>query len=64
VLDGALEIVADGQHVAGEIRDGIAGGVGLLALGAPAQILHVGHGPEQPIAHLGILIEQGFQVDT
>ena len=50
-----LEIVADGQHVAGEIGDGVARRIGLLALGTAAQILHVGHGAQQAVAHVGVL---------
>ncbi len=62
MLDGALQIVADGQHVAGEIGDGIARRVGLLPLGATAEIFHVGHGAEQPVAHIRVLREQRGQI--
>ncbi len=62
VIDGALEIVADRQHVAGEIGDGVARRVGLFPLGAAAQILHIGHGAEQPVAHVGVLGEQGVEI--
>ncbi len=60
VLDGAAEIVADGQHVAGEIGNGVAGDVVLLTLGAATKILHVRHGAQQPIAHVGILGDEGL----
>jgi len=62
VLDGAPEVVADGEHVAGEVGDRIAGRVGPFPLGAAAQILHVGKGSEQPIAHIGVLDDQGFEL--
>jgi hypothetical protein len=62
MLDGAAEIVADGKHVAGEIGDRIARGIGLLAVGAAAQILHIGHGAEQAIAHVGILGDESSEL--
>jgi hypothetical protein len=55
MLDGAPEIVSYGEHVAGEIGNCVACGVGLFALSTASQIFHVGHGAQQPIAHIGIL---------
>ena len=45
-----------------ETGDGVTRRVGLLALGAAAQILHVGHGAEQvQVAHVGVLGDQGLE---
>ena len=62
MLDGAAEIVADGEHVAGKIGNGVAGGIGLLALGAAAHILHLRHGAEQPVAHIGVLGDERLKL--
>ena len=58
MLDGAAKIVADGEHIAGKIGDRVACGVSLLTLGAAAQILHICHGAQQSVAHIGIF---GYQ---
>ncbi len=55
VLDRAAEVVADREHVAGEIGNGVTRRIGLLALGAAAKVLHVGERAQQAVAHIGIL---------
>jgi hypothetical protein len=32
-----------------------------LALNAAAQILHLGHGPEEPVVHIGVLGDQSLK---
>ena len=52
-LDGAAQIVADRQHVAGEGGDRVLARVGDLALGAPAQVLHLGQRAQELVLHVG-----------
>ncbi|EGE55817.1 hypothetical protein RHECNPAF_850056 [Rhizobium etli CNPAF512] len=52
------QIVGDGEHVAGETRDGIGLGVLDLALGAAAQIVHLGGKAQVAVAQLAVF---GFQ---
>ena len=62
MIHRALEIVADRQHVAGEVGNGVARRVCLLPLGAAPQILHVGEGAQQPVAHFGVLDQQCVEI--
>ena len=52
-VDGALEVVADGDDVAGELGDGVLGRLLLLALGPLADVVHLGVGPQQPVLEVG-----------
>ena len=41
-VEGAADVVGGVQHVAGEVGDRVGAGIGDLALGAAAQVLHLG----------------------
>jgi hypothetical protein len=56
----AVHVVGDGDDVAGEIRDAVDPAVGDLALGAPAQVLHVGERAQQLVLVVGGLLGQGL----
>jgi hypothetical protein len=62
VLDGAAEIIANGQEVAREVGHGVARCLVLLLFSSAPQIFYVGHGPKQPIAHVFILGDQGLEL--
>ena len=55
MLERAREIVDHGQHVAREARHPIGLGVADLALGAPAQVLHLGQRAQHAILQLAVL---------
>ena len=57
-IDGSLKIVAKGQDIAGKFTHRIFGHIGLLALGALAQIVHIGNQPEIAILEIGQLVFQ------
>ncbi len=53
-----IHIVADAQYVTGEIARGIEGGFRLLALGALAQIIHLGERAQKLVlAPAGFFLE-------
>ena len=52
---GAAQRIGRRQHVAGKAGDGVGARVGDLALGALAQIFHLGDGAQQLSLQLGIL---------
>ena len=54
-VDGAAEVVADRQHVAGEIRHRVLARVGDLALGPPAEVLHLGERAQELVLEVGDL---------
>ena len=54
-VDGAAEIVGDGEHVAGEGGDRILARIGDLALGALAEVLHLGERAQQLVLEVGDL---------
>ena len=57
-LQRAVHVVGDRQHVARERRDAVLAHVGDLALGALAQVLHLGQRAQQPVLVLGVLARQ------
>ncbi len=60
----ALEIVLHAQHVAGEAGRGICGGVELLLLQPAADVLGLGLGVEDVLAHLlQLLLQLGQPVE-
>ena len=58
VVDRALEIVGDGQHVAGEIGDAVGARVRDLAFGAAAHVLDVGKRAQELVLQIRLL---GFE---
>ena len=48
-LQRALHVVGDRHHVARELGDPVEARIRHLALGAPAQVLHLGERPQQPV---------------
>ncbi len=54
VVERPAQIVGDAEHVTGKIGDRERPGVLDLAFGAPAQVLHVGGEPQQPVLHVGV----------
>ncbi len=57
-----MQVVADLEHIAGEIGDGVFGGVLALALGAPAHILRLGQGAQQLVLQLRRFLAGGRQL--
>ena len=57
-LQGAAQIVGHAEKIAGEIRGGIKGGLGLFALGALPQIFHFGRQAQQAVLEGGGLLFQ------
>ena len=54
-LHRATQIVGEGQHVAGEVRDAIELGVADFLLGAATQVLHVGERAQHLVLERGVL---------
>ncbi len=59
----AAEIVGDAQDVARKSGDPVLARIGDLALGALAQVFHVGQRAQQPVFHLGGFVDQKRGVD-
>ena len=57
-FQGLAHVVADGQDIAGEIGGGIERRFGLFALGALADIFHLGERPQQAVLELADLFLQ------
>ena len=55
-LHGAVHVVGDREDVAREIRHAIDARIRDLALGAAAQILHLGERAQQPVLQVGRLL--------
>ena len=52
-LHRALHVVGDGQDIAREIRDAVGARIGHLALGAAAQVFHLGQRAQQAVLQVG-----------
>ncbi len=61
-FDGTAEIVADSDRVARKFRTRVFLGIRFLALRAPPQILHLGHGAQKPVAKLSIFGLKRFKL--
>ena len=62
-VERTLQVVADDQHVAGELAHRIFARVGDVALGAAAEVVHVGRGAEQPVGEVRLLRLQPLDFD-
>ncbi len=54
-LERALQIVADHEHVAGELRHRVFPRVLDIALSALPEIVHLGGEPDEPVGQIGLL---------